>query len=263
MLKQRVVTALVLLAVLIPVLFFLPAVFAIVTFALITMLAAWEWSRLLLASIAGRVIFPLSILACCGLSLLYPPLQLWMCALAAGFWLLVPLWLAWRWPLPHGLMGYLVGAVVLLPAWISMTRLHEWGPWQLLAALALVWVADIAAYFVGRAMGRHKLAPAISPGKTWEGAAGAVIGGLAYVFFLQRYASLYISANMAVLALGTTLLVAVSIIGDLFESMIKRQAGVKDSSQLLPGHGGILDRIDSLTSMLPVLVVASSFWPQT
>lgn len=263
MLKQRVVTALVLLAVLVPILFYLPAKFAVVTFALIAALAAWEWSRLASLSRPGRVLFPFWILMCCGLSWLYPQLQLWLCLLAAGFWLLVPFWLARRWPLPHGLFACLVGTIVLVPAWIGMVRLHATGPWALLAALALVWVADIAAYFVGRAIGHHKLAPAISPGKTWEGAAGAVIGGLAYVFLLRRYAGLSIPVSLAALALGTTLLVAISIVGDLFESMIKRQAGVKDSSQLLPGHGGILDRIDSLTSTLPMLVVASSFWQQT
>lgn len=263
MLEQRVVTALVLLAVLVSILFFLPAACAVAAFALIAALAAWEWSQLLLASKQGRALFPLWILACCGLCLLYPRLQLLLCALAAGFWLLVPVWLVRRWPLPHGVMGYLIGTVVLLPAWIAMTRLHAAGPWVLLAALALVWAADIAAYFVGRAVGRHKLAPAISPGKTWEGAAGAAIGGLVYVFLLRQYAGLSIPANLVMLVLGTTLLIAVSIVGDLFESMIKRQAGVKDSSRLLPGHGGILDRIDSLTSTLPMLVVISSFWQQT
>ena len=263
MLKQRVVTALVLLGILVLILFFLPAAAVVAAFALIAALAAWEWSRLLLASRLGRTLFPLWILACCGLCLLYPQLQLLMCALAAGFWLLVPVWLARRWPLPHGVMGYLIGTVVLLPTWIAMTRLHDMGPWVLLAALALVWAADIAAYFVGRALGRHKLAPAISPGKTWEGAAGAVMGGLAYVFLLRQYAGLSIPVNLFMLALGTTLLVAVSIVGDLLESMIKRQAGVKDSSQLLPGHGGILDRIDSLTATLPMLVLANSFWQQT
>lgn len=263
MLKQRVVTALLLVAVLILILFILPAVCAAGTFALIAALAAWEWSRLLLASKQGRALFPLWILMCCGICLMYPQLQLSLCALAAGFWLLVPFWLTRRWPLPRGWMGYLIGTVVLLPAWIAMMRLHDAGPWVLLAALALVWVADIAAYFVGRAVGRHKLAPAISPGKTWEGAGGAAIGGLVYVFLLRQYAGLSVPANLVALALGTVLLIAVSIVGDLFESMIKRQAGVKDSSQLLPGHGGILDRIDSLTAALPMLVVASSFWHQT
>jgi phosphatidate cytidylyltransferase len=116
-----------------------------------------------------------------------------------------------------------------------------------------VWVADIAAYFSGRAFGRHKLAPSISPGKTWEGVLGAVLGVTGYgtvilLFFpLIDHWPLGVPATLAIILLYT----AVSIIGDLFESLLKRQAGIKDSSHLLPGHGGILDRIDSLTSALP------------
>lgn len=260
MLKQRVITALVLVAVLILVLFYLPAQFAVAAFAGVAALGAWEWSRLSSMSKTGRVLFPLLVLICCGLCLLYPRLQLFLCWLAAGFWLLVPLWLVKRWPLPHRAIACLIGGMVLVPAWIGMVRLHAMGSWILLAAMALIWVADIAAYFVGRAFGRHKLAPALSPGKTWEGAMGAVAGGLAYVFFLRQFGNVPLPANIAVIALGVLLLIAFSIVGDLFESMIKRQAGVKDSSQLLPGHGGILDRIDSLTSTLPVLVAAGSLW---
>lgn len=260
MLKQRVITALALLAILVSILFLLPANYAIAAFALIAVLAAWEWSRLLAADKPTRLLFPLWVLACCGLSLWFPPLQLWLCVLAAVFWLLVPFWFSRRWPLSAGIAGILVGTIVLVPAWVGMVRLHGIGPWALLSAMALVWVADIAAYFVGRAIGRHKLAPAISPGKTWEGAAGAAIGGLLYAFVLRQYGGLSIPVNTAWFVFGTVLLVGISIVGDLFESMIKRQAGVKDSSRLLPGHGGVLDRIDSLTSTLPVLVVASSIW---
>jgi phosphatidate cytidylyltransferase len=258
MLKQRVLTALVLVAALILILFLLPAVYAVATFAGIAALAAWEWSRLASSAAPGRILFPLWILACCGLCLLYPQLQFVMCVLAAVFWLLVSFWLAKRWPLRSGALGYLVGTIVLVPAWVGMMRLHALGPWVLLAAMALVWIADIAAYFVGRAFGRHKLAPAVSPGKTWEGAGGAAVGAMLYVLVLKHFSTLSLPDNLLVLGIGTVLLVAVSIVGDLFESMIKRQAGVKDSSQLLPGHGGILDRIDSLTSTLPVLVVISS-----
>lgn len=262
MLKQRFITALVLLAVLIPILFFLPAATATGMFALIAALAAWEWSRLSSLSSLGRMLFPLWVLVWCGLCLWYPTLQRLLCLLAAGFWLLlVPAWLVRRWPLPNSLFACLIGTILLVPAWIGMVQLQGIGPWALLAALALVWVADIAAYFVGRAIGRHKLAPAISPGKTWEGVAGAAAGGLLYVFLLMHYANLPLPASPLSIALGTLLLVAVSIMGDLFESMIKRQAGMKDSSNLLPGHGGVLDRIDSLTSTLPMLVVLYGFWP--
>jgi phosphatidate cytidylyltransferase len=124
----------------------------------------------------------------------------------------------------------------------------------MLAVMALVWVADIAAYFAGRAFGRHKLAPAISPGKTWEGVAGAIAGVLIYGAAVLSYSPLAgkLPLPTAALAALLVLLTAVSVMGDLFESLLKRQAGIKDSSQLLPGHGGVLDRIDALTSTLPV-----------
>lgn len=261
MLKQRVITALVLLAVLIPILFFLPPGYAMAAFVLVAVLAAWEWSRLAAHAASDRWLFPLWVLACCGLCWRFPPIQLPLCGLAAAFWLLAPLWLAKRWPIRRKALAYVTGTIVIVPAWIGMANLHGMSPWILLAAMALVWVADIAAYFVGRAIGRHKLAPAVSPGKTWEGAGGAVLGGLTYVLLLRQYTTLLVPLDIVLLVLATTLLVAVSIIGDLFESMIKRQAGAKDSSQLLPGHGGILDRIDSLTSTLPVLVAVGAIWP--
>ena len=139
--------------------------------------------------------------------------------------------------------------------WTSaLVQLRQLGPWPLLGLMAVVWIADIAAYFSGRAFGKHKLAPQISPGKTWEGAAGAVVGVVAYGLLLRG-----LNPPLAALGglLGATLalllLTSVSIAGDLFESLLKRQAGIKDSSQLLPGHGGVLDRIDSLTSTLPLV----------
>lgn len=257
MLKQRILTALALVGVLLPILFLAPGEVAIATFAVIAVLAGWEWSRLLGFASTARILFPLWILAACLISYLYPELRRWLCLLAAVAWLFVPFWLVGRWPLGRGIVGWLTGTLVLVPAWAGMVYLYEIGPAILLAAMAMIWVADIAAYFTGRAFGRHKLALAISPGKTWEGAGGAVVGAILYVLVLRQLGVIP-PGNAVLLALGVAVLVAVSIVGDLFESMIKRQAGVKDSSQLLPGHGGILDRIDSLTSTLPVLAAASS-----
>jgi phosphatidate cytidylyltransferase len=120
-------------------------------------------------------------------------------------------------------------------------------------------VADIAAYFCGRAFGRHKLAPSVSPGKTWEGALGALVGVLGYGFVAAWSAGRLVAApplDLALFGLALAVFTAVSIIGDLFESLAKRQAGVKDSGNLLPGHGGVLDRIDSLTSTLPLAGLA-------
>lgn len=258
MLKQRVLTALVLVGVLLPVLFLAPPQVTVGMFAVIAMLAGWEWARLLGFSSLARVLFPLWVATACALAYRFPELRRWLCLIAAVSWLFVPVWFAMRWRLSSGIDGWLIGTLVLVPAWAGMVYLYQIGPILLLAAMALIWVADIAAYFAGRRFGRHKLAPSISPGKTWEGAIGAAFGALAYVLLLQHYGIVPVASNMGLLALCVAVLVAVSIVGDLFESMVKRQAGAKDSSQLLPGHGGILDRIDSLTSTLPVLAAASS-----
>jgi phosphatidate cytidylyltransferase len=172
-------------------------------------------------------------------------------AAAAAFWILVvPAWLARGTPRP---LLRAAGFVVLAPAALAMAALP---PRALLALLGLVWIGDTAAYFAGRRFGRRKLAPAISPGKTWEGAAGAALASLAYAMMVAAAmpeVGGYVqgAAWFAYLA-GTLLLCAIGIVGDLFESALKRQAGAKDSGRLLPGHGGVLDRIDSATAVLPV-----------
>ena len=174
------------------------------------------------------------------------PDPLWF-LLAAAFWLLLaPLWL-WRGvAAEHQRLLALAGVPVLLPAGLAMVALPA--P-QLLAVLALTWIADTAAYFAGTRWGRHKLAPSVSPGKTWEGAAGGLVGVLVYAGIMAAMVEGIAWAPF----LGTAaLLAALSIVGDLFESAAKRQAAVKDSGALLPGHGGILDRIDSATSTLPI-----------
>lgn len=253
MLKARVVTALFLVAGFLAILFGLPGPAAGVAFALIAALAGWEWAGLMKAAAERRIVYGLLVLGLCLLFWTSPeqgfPL-LW--GLSAVFWLLfVPPWMRWRWPTACAT----VGLVVLLPTWAALVALHARSPELLLAAMALVWVADIAAYFTGRAFGRRKLAPAISPGKTWEGAAGAVVGVLVYGFAVAPF--LPALPDIAPLAFAGILLLltALSILGDLFESLAKRQAGIKDSSHLLPGHGGILDRIDSQTSTLPFVAL--------
>ena len=170
--------------------------------------------------------------------------------LAAAFWLLiVPLWL-WRGVTAgHKRLLAFAGVPVLLPAGLAMVTLPAQ---QVLAVLALTWIADTAAYFTGTRWGRHKLAPSISPGKTWEGAAGGLAGVLAYAGIM---AAMVEGLAWAPFFGAAALLAALSIVGDLFESAAKRQASVKDSGALLPGHGGILDRIDSATSTLPIAAV--------
>ena len=253
MLKARVVTALVLVAAFLAVLFLLPPKAAGIVFALVAALAGWEWAGLMQAPARRRVVFALLVLGLCLLFWTSPeqgfPL-LW--GLSALFWLVfTPLWLRWKWSAACAT----VGLVVILPTWAALVALHARSPLLLLAAMALCWVADIAAYFTGRAFGQHKLAPAISPGKTWEGVAGAVVGVLVYGMAVAPLLPVVRDIDRLLLAGCLLLLTALSVVGDLFESMAKRQAGMKDSSQLLPGHGGILDRIDSQTSTLPLVAL--------
>lgn len=257
MLKARVITALFLVAGFLAVLFLLPPVAAGVVFALVAALGGWEWAGLMQAGARSRILYGALVFGLCLLFWTSPqqgfPL-LW--ALAALFWLVfAPLWLARQWSAACAT----VGLVVLLPTWAALVALHGRSPVLLLAVMALVWVADIAAYFTGRAFGKHKLAPAISPGKTWEGVAGAVVGVLAYGMAVAPFLPVVRDVDRFALAAFLLLLTALSIAGDLFESLLKRQAGIKDSSQLLPGHGGILDRIDSQTSTLP-LVALCLYW---
>ncbi|HUW38618.1 MAG TPA: phosphatidate cytidylyltransferase [Rhodocyclaceae bacterium] len=262
MLKTRVITALCLAAGLLAALFLLPPAASSTLFAAVIALGAWEWAGLLRASGRARRRYALLTLApCLSLYLFGMPAAvtggLWF--LALGFWLLlVPLWFSRRWALKADLNGFLLGWLLLVPSWAAMVTLQRRSPLLLLAAMSLVWVADIAAYFAGRAWGRRKLAPTISPGKTWEGAAGALVAVIIYGLLLGiATGRLNKPRQFAVAAAALALATAVSIVGDLFESLAKRQAGVKDSSALLPGHGGVLDRIDSLTSTLPLVALAA------
>ena len=266
MLKTRVITALLLAGGLLSALFLLPRAGMMAIFVAIVGIAAWEWAGLLRLGTLGRWSYAvLTALPCIALLAFDMPLrllaELWQVAMI--FWLLVaPLWFRFKWSLQANFTGYLVGWLLLIPSWGAMAILYQRSPWLLLAAMALVWVADIAAYFSGRTLGRHKLAPTISPGKTWEGALGAVIGVLIYALAVGNatgHLAAMTSRQLLLAALGMLLLTAVSIVGDLFESLVKRQAGVKDSSALLPGHGGVLDRIDSLTSTLPLSALAAVF----
>lgn len=259
MLKERVLTALALVGALLLALFQLPLAGVASVFLLIVALGAWEWAGLLKMGPRARRVYAMALLLPCAL--------LWwadmpgatldaLCFLSLGFWcLLIPFWFRRKWLLKNDLLGWMIGGLLLIPSWGAMVLLQQRGPWVLLAAMGAVWVADIAAYFTGRLFGRHKLAPQISPGKTWEGAAGAVVGVLIYgisLAFFHAQAGQWQAGQWAwvlALLLGMT---ALSIAGDLFESLAKRQAGVKDSGRILPGHGGVLDRIDSLTATLPL-----------
>lgn len=254
MLKTRIITALVLLAVFLCVLFLLPKPAAALAFAIVAAGMAWEWGGLMHLDTGTRVLYIGAILVSCLAAYSQPEFAypgLWWAS--AAFWLLLaPLWLWRRWRLAaNDMAGYLVGWLLIVPTWAALVALRQLDPWLLFGAMGLVWIADIAAYFAGRAWGRHKLAPAISPGKTWEGVGGAAAGVLAYGAIATLVAG-YAPPSKLAWALLLLALTAVSIAGDLFESLIKRQAEVKDSGNWLPGHGGLLDRLDSQTSTLPL-----------
>ena len=237
-------------AALLAALFLLPRFGLAALVALVIAGAAYEWARLcrLRSELAWAYAMVLAGLFCA--LLLVPGSAQAVFALACIFWLIAaPLWLARGVRADHALALAVSGLLVLVPAALAMVSLK---PAEVLAILVLVWIADSAAYFVGRNWGSRKLAPRVSPGKTWEGAAGGVAGAAAYAIILSvlvegRFRVVYVAA--------AALLAVVSIVGDLFESALKRQAAVKDSGALLPGHGGILDRLDSTTSTLPLAAV--------
>jgi phosphatidate cytidylyltransferase len=270
MLKQRVITALILAAIVFGALFLLPTL-AWGVFALAMLLvAAHEWARLCAWSKVVEALFLLllggaaaGLLAFAGpQSTLFAEVAKAFGLAALAFWmLLAPLWLLRGWKLAPAPLMFLLGILLLFATWIALVLLQGHSPWFVVGALALVAAADIAAYFTGRAFGRHKLAPAISPGKTWEGVMGAVVGVLIYAAALLPlagrggFATPLATGAIAlwlVFALGLT---ALAIEGDLLESWLKRLAGVKDSGNLLPGHGGVLDRIDALLPTMPALAL--------
>lgn len=281
MLGQRVVTAIVLLALLVPALWAKhPWAFAILTLALVAA-AGWEWARLHGADQGGALVMGLLLLAVClgtGPVALQGqvPGVIWVALAAAwvlgGGWALyrgvagwqqIPAWVAWP-----------VGLVALWAAWTALVTARAQGLAFVLSVLCVVWVADVAAYFGGRAFGRRKLAPSISPGKSWEGVVAGMAGvlALAWAWTATLDGGATFASATGASALGgpslfsvlferygvgwgvvhLILLSGLSVLGDLFESLVKRAAGVKDSSRLLPGHGGVLDRIDALLPVFPL-----------
>jgi phosphatidate cytidylyltransferase len=268
MLKTRVLTAIALLPLVLGMLFLATPPAWLAFAAIIALVSCWEWSRLCGFGPGARLAFLVlsaAIAAAFAAASLRGPAQVFSNAAQASFiasayfWVFAaPAWLALRLR-PQPWVSGVAGWLVIWPLCAALVVLREASPWILLAAAALVWVADIAAYFAGRRFGRRKLAPAVSPGKTWEGVAGALAGVLAYGVALAAAAHarpgpltpLFEPGSGAPAVLAMLALAALSVLGDLFESWMKRGAGRKDSSALLPGHGGVLDRIDALTPTLP------------
>jgi len=287
MLKQRVITAIVLLAILLPALFYkTPVPFCAVALLLIAA-GAWEWGRLNAFGQAGSLSLAVVCVLMCGLSwyggLLEKPLpMLW--AAAGAVWVLAGGWLLRNgvsgWPRIPKTLRLVGGLLALWLAWLAVAQARVIGVNFLLSVLLLVWVADIFAYFAGRTFGgrfsKGKLAPSISPGKSWEGVWGGMAGVLALSLawlslgaagdgtgagFWQGqtlYTRLVEQHGLVMMLLAVVFLTAMSVVGDLVESLIKRSVGVKDSSGLLPGHGGVLDRVDALLPTLPLAMMLAS-----
>ena len=265
MLKQRIATALVLLAAIITAMFLLPNFYWALLLLLMLGVGAFEWTRLADFSrwisfvFFCLILFSSALLLYSGVPdshLLISSFEFWVYAVALVFWIGgCPLWLKYGWQIKNPVVMTIVGWLLLIPTWLALIRLQT-NVTVLIAALCVVWVADSAAYLVGRKVGKRKLAPSISPGKTWEGVFGALCAVTVYVLLLYfGFFHLDVSAKLLLwlaIAYGTLIL---SIEGDLFESWVKRTAGAKDSGKLLPGHGGILDRIDSLTSTAPFVAM--------
>jgi phosphatidate cytidylyltransferase len=277
MLKQRVITAVVLLAILLPALFWPSAVpFAVVTLILIAA-GAWEWARLNGLAQGASLATAVACLLACAVTWYFgwlgrPLLMLWL--LAGGLWVLGGAWLlrggVAGWPAIPKAVRIAGGLVVLWLTWLAVAQAREIGVNFLMSVFVLVWAADIFAYFAGRTLGlkftKRKLAPAISPGKSWEGVWGGMLGvivlAVAWTIADGRYQAAVPSLYSRLAAQGWWLLVlaalflaAMSVVGDLVESLVKRSAGVKDSSGLLPGHGGVLDRVDALLPTLPLAMM--------
>ncbi len=280
MLKQRIITAIILLVIL------LGALLAASPWPLVLLLtitagcALFEWLRLTWPKTSGAMPAVLGVLM--GLAMLAVAFQ-WLATTPAPWALELRSWLNF-WVIPgvaiiwvaaatamvvrgqaqhkaHCGWLSLFGIFAVLAVWASLVQLYLLhGAWYLVSLLALIWFADIAAYFVGRAIGRHKLAPKVSPGKTWEGAVGGVVAATAWVLISAYWpgsfgATLALRWPVGIVILIAMGLAAISIVGDLFESLLKRRAGVKDSSQLLPGHGGVYDRIDALLPVAPLALL--------
>jgi phosphatidate cytidylyltransferase len=261
MLMKRVLTAVIALAVFGGALFLLPQAAWAALLLVVLALGSWEWSALARYGQTARVAYT-ALLVVSGAGLFYASpdpaaTDVAVFSISVAFWLLIaPFWLVQRWTTRNALVLGAAGWIALVPMWLALVRLQP-TPWALLLVMSIVWIADTFAYFAGQTFGKHKLAPLISPGKTWEGALGAVVAVAIYygaIVLLVPPGERYFTTG---LGLGLFVLIFVlSVEGDLFESWLKRQAGVKDSGQLLPGHGGILDRIDGLTATMPLAALA-------
>jgi len=257
MLRQRVITAVIALAILALVLFVVPPLMAELVIPLIILAAAWEWSGFLGSNTPATRIFYVVFIAAlmASVGMVWPDGVERVLQVAVIWWLLALIW-TFLFPTPIPVfLRWICGALVLVPLYAALVLLYQATPSLLLFVLLIVWAADIGAYFVGKQYGRVKLAPSISPGKTWEG----VIGGLVLVALLALGRSFWFETDLAIIVPFCLGVAGVSIVGDLTVSMFKRTAGLKDSGTLFPGHGGVLDRVDSVAAAAPLFALGLSW----
>ncbi|MEG0140376.1 MAG: phosphatidate cytidylyltransferase [Comamonas sp.] len=282
MLKQRVITALILLAILLPALFYSGSSVPFAVLMLVFMAAgAWEWGRLNGFGQAGSLALGAICTAMCAGSwwagwLDQSLTTVWL--IAGALWVLGGVLMLRAgvagWPHIPSAVRLVGGVLALWLSWMAVVQARNIGINYLMSVLVLVWVADVFAYFAGRTFGlkftKNKLAPSISPGKSWEGVWGGMLGVIVlalvwswadrhYGASVPSFYSVLQSRGLWFLLLAAVFMAAMSVVGDLVESLIKRSVGVKDSSGLLPGHGGVLDRIDALLPTLPLAMMLSSF----
>jgi phosphatidate cytidylyltransferase len=270
MLKTRIYTVLVLLPLFVAALFYAPVAWWAFLLVPLMLVGAWEWGALAEWRPARRIVY-VCMMALGGALLWHfgygePQRARTVAVASLGvsllFWLaVVPLWLANGWRVRAPLAMATAGAILLLPLWLALVQLHA-QPWVLLMLMVIVWISDTAAYFCGKRWGRRKLAVSISPGKTWEGVFGALAAVAVYYFLISAAGVAGHAVLQGVTGFGVFLLLALlGIEGDLFESWIKRTAGVKDSGSVFPGHGGVLDRVDALTASMPAAALLLSGMP--
>lgn len=251
--KQRIITAVIALAILMLVLFKMPPIAVQLVVAAVILGGAWEWSGFFDgAGVASRAAYVVIIAALMwAISFRFAEYDHLLLLISVGWWVLALLWtFFFPTPIPT-IVRWLIGAMVLVPMYVALMLLYVAGPTVLLFALLIVWVADSGALAAGKSFGRVKLAPQISPGKTWEG----VIGGLVAVALLVVATSFWKEIDLAVFLPFCLAVAVLSIVGDLTVSMFKRTAGLKDSGTLFPGHGGVLDRVDSIAAATPLFAL--------